>query len=323
MTTANSHVYLSSAGLASYYDIQGNASLGQAEVVFVADAPNQTQVIETNIATINRIWKGHRILFEHVPSGVKQVAGVMVNNRRIKLVTQVSGWDIAGLEEYATNLEMRQEAYAKHAQLIVDKLELKEWQFFTEPGGVFDAIFQEHFSPLKLSKKYLLQPLLTEKQRVFCDRMRQLIKDVNSLYLGNIREFHAQTFQARLASLQEAILSELDQQRKVIISLSGNYVIRNPCLEGECYDLNRLQKFLAKRKYVIMNPKCSRLKIDNQPRLWGDVPLLHPLVVPTLPLCYKLRVGTFEAMPGTVAYNYQNRTRVHPVDQPQLPGIPE
>jgi hypothetical protein len=330
--TASSSLTSVPSGFSTQFDIYGNTSLEEAEVVCIADVPTDEKVRKDNADLINLIWKEHLVLIENIPFGTTQSVNFDELSRRIMVVSKVSGWDLPDLKLKAGNLQIRYELFCMNAKQIIEMLEAKNRSFFFNPASSFNNFYLLYLRSFYSSKQQLLDLYSSGTFDNFRARLLSSITQAKCQQQDEMRQLHEQTFQSRLTTLQQAISDSVIEKGKVIVCLSGNFVIRNPRLKGENYNITPLQEFLGKRKYVVINSKSSPLKIVDQPHLWGQAPLIPRAPAPTQnpsPLSRTISVPQLmnllrlETMTGNAAPPAQNSDTSSSSIDPTLPDSRE
>jgi hypothetical protein len=256
----------------SYYNICGNASLEQAEVVVLTDIYNDEENAHNNVEFVNQIWQGHLVLVEDIPFGQQIQPQQHRFSKGISKKITINGWDHPEFKAHAEKLDAREESIVVLARRIQADLQEKCWGLFNSECEAFASLLEFGSENTQQKKKEIRQLLQNGAQDAFVLSVNEAIADVRRDHQKLVYELYASLWQSRLDYLIDAINYGIKLYKKVIVLVSGSFVIPNPNLKAREFDLTKITSYLGQQKFAILNAKHSFLSIVNQPELWAQPP---------------------------------------------------
>jgi hypothetical protein len=249
------------------YEIYGNASVQEAEVVVITDVPTHDLNRDANALLINQIWNNHLIIVEQTPYGQAIKARENPLTERLSVKAVIKGCDMPQLVEQVNALNEKEERLARLESSVEEDLNNGKFSSFLNPGHAFMLLMA---CACKKQEGYqILDILANGNLALFVQRVDTSIKTINYEFKQKVSQLHRRTFSTRLKLAQQAIDEGLQSCKKVMVYLNANFVIRNPQLQGKEYDIGLLQKHLEAKKFVIINIKNCPLRLpEDMPVLW-------------------------------------------------------
>lgn len=251
-----------------YYDIDGNSSIHDAEIVVIPDIPPIVTHIshDNKVSLINEIYRGHLVLVENTAFGLKIKTNENPLTKGVNRNIVVQGWDLPGLsyeiEKNEINIKNLTGFIKTYLKDFNCKLILSDENF---------EIFLKYFTTEEIKNNIngLIDDLKNDPIPVLAQRIDALIHAAKWELKQKMMRLHKEKFPVRIKNLVCAIELGLRRFEKIIVCANGSFVIRNPLLQGKEYDIEELTNFLKTKKYVIINPKISPLRLPcNQTSLW-------------------------------------------------------
>jgi len=210
----------------------------------------------------------HTILVENVPIGRDIDPSDHEMTRGLPRDTNIQGWDIENLS-LIQDLKQQEDYIEQLSRKIQKALDESNWSEFQPIRGAI----AKQLNPL-LAKRELKQfqkLCKNPSSKEFVSFIQRMIESVKRASRKKIAYGFRQCFQQRLHSLQNAIDAQLLKGKKVVVLLSGNFVIAKPPIKNKESDITQFLSFLKSHRYVIVNPKSSPLRMHNDPQLWDDL----------------------------------------------------
>lgn len=253
----------------SLYDIYGNTSISEAEIVIVTDIPVDPKNKESNAALINQIWHKHQIIVQDAPFGMQVKANENSLTFGLGVEAVIQGCELPKLHERLKQFELEEQEIQAHVSNVKFHLEK------TKSLSIHDTL--EAFLPLsRLVSDNLCEEIrkfskiaASLSYQYFMQRVYSLLHAIQADFKEKVKNYHQLTFQTRQELLTVAIEDGLNIHQKVIVCLNASHIIRNPSMPGKEYDVDFLRDYLETKKFVIINIKNSSLSLPlNMPQLW-------------------------------------------------------
>lgn len=248
------------------FTIQGNAHLDEARIIFVAH--HDLSSFRKNTAFVDRIYQNHLVLVENIPLGKECIVeeGMGLD---FEVVRKVSGWDLPGSDDRLKAWQSKESCLNDILREVEQNLIEENWRELIKKSQLWLQFLEAVPTNMKKEKVQLLLLLDKGMKSTFRDQFISLQIVVFQEFYERLKGLYKATFQARIASLQHAI-RRVPWNEKVIVSLSMNFLARNPELRGEEYENSGVWQLIKHLPHVVITPKNSHLEIDDQPELWNS-----------------------------------------------------
>ena len=248
--------------ISDYYEMSGNASLKEADVICIAENPLDPCDHACRAEVIKLVGSQSLIIGENIPFGDERcLMGAKITAPEFKELT-VRGWDLPIIEEHVGALEKERQTLIGLATRIQNKIDSQKWSSFFHFDSPFYQLLKLVSDQIEGDGKEILE-LLNRDLHTFVLRVNQFVKSAFFENRKKLERFYKATFQARLRSLHKAVVEGLTTKRQVIALVNGNFLIPNPRLIGPSYDIHPFSEFLNGKKFVILNPKSSPLRLPS------------------------------------------------------------
>lgn len=251
------------------YEIYGNASIHEAEVVVVTDVPTHDLNRDANALLINQIWNNHLIIVEQTPYRKVIHASENPLTQRLSVKATIKGCDMPTLAEQVNALNEKENRLALLESTVKEDLVNGRFRLFLDPEHAFMPLMA--CACKKKEGRKVLKTLTNGNgnQSLFVEQVNALIKTINYEFKQKVSNLYRTSFSARLQLAKQAIAEGLISSQKVMVYLNANFVIRNPQLRGKDYDIEPLQTYLETKKFVIINIRNCPLRLpEDMPALW-------------------------------------------------------
>lgn len=278
----------------SYYDICGTAPLEDAEVVFVTDY-NNAEIATRNVQLINQIWQKQLLLVEEAPAEEVVQAERHPMSLGISKHIPIQGWDHPLFKTRLDVLAKRQRIITELAARVHSQLLTSSWGCFLRDDEAFASLMSYRF-PLTRENVVCIRNLLMQGQyEAFIRRVRVEMADIQREQNALHFQLTVELWQPRIAFLLTSIKRGITLHKRVIVLLSGSFVIHNPILQGEKLSLNKMEQFAKSAKIAIINAKHAPLTFPNQPQLWlkrlpHALATVHPKLLSLKPIKAAVRI---------------------------------
>lgn len=251
------------------FNIQGNMPLQEADVICVADVPSDPGIQAKNIMLIDRIWKDHLVLIEHVPAG-KELVVADEPSLDFEIVKKVTGWDLPDADKHVQETVTQEKVIGRFVSTMNEYVLLGKWREVVAASNEWKQFLALIPDRLNGAKEELVG-LLAEPQSTFKERIFTIHASVKADWQSVLSKRFKETFQARLSSLEQTIDATLESNNKLIVCLPINFIVNNPQLVGKPFEIAGFRAFLQNKKHAVIVAKNSPLTIEDQPSLWDAV----------------------------------------------------
>lgn len=240
-------------GYSSYFNMIGNVPFDEAEVVCIADNPGCSMHSQERLTVIQRVGFEALILGEKIPYGenlsVPQ-AGIFGQGE-----ITLTGWDIPALYALTEDLEKELWELAALINCIKQAIRENQWGSFCVSNSPFVTLLRKISNDWVADRREIVNLMFAGDRHRFLYRIEHVLTTAVVKHRIKRRVLFKSTFQVRLSHLKYAVEEGLKAKKKVVVSANGHFLIQNPFLKGEKYEIGGFESFLRERKFVILFPK--------------------------------------------------------------------
>lgn len=282
--------YSDLTSFADYYNISGNASIHDADVICFASITSDSDDMDTNktynVNLINTIWKDHQVLVDKFSLETQEVAFLHPMTIGITVTEFVKGWDADDYIPRHEELDSKKDGIETAFERIKTEMTAGKFIEFLSPGSALDSFLKclprTQREYLEAARVILINKnnecldadsknqhrLLMEfhaEIRLFINKLQEVKTKCIASFQKEAADLNNELFPSRQLSLIEAIKINLTTSGKVMVLASSNFFI-SPI---GCREENRVLHFLKMNKFVVLTPKKQAF-LPTNPILWGS-----------------------------------------------------
>lgn len=272
--------------LVAFYNINGNETVENAEVIIITDVHDHLEIRQKNIKLIQQIWRDHTLLVETIPEGQEIALDSHETTRGLRISKKAKGWDAPFTQFFVDGINKRNTEFHSIVKNFQKQIQdPRNWGKMLKPKGLLDAFF--NFAPEKdqKSKESFHKLFRADRINILLNLINPLIIKINEHHQERVRQFKLKTFQFRQDFLIDALAKATLRGTggKAIAILGAAHAFRIPAMPEPEYSTDSISCFLKTRKYVIISPKMAAID-HNKPKLWAKSSLPLSPAAPPFPL---------------------------------------
>lgn len=255
--------------MTSLFDIQGNVSLEEAELVLVHNFSDEKGTIQ-NVKLINHIWQGHLLLTESAPKEKSVSPAEYDLAKGICSKVRIEGWDDPVYSARFGILKKKEE----HVKQWIDHVEFNlakgNWNAFSteEESFAFLNLMSNCSEEMRNQINFMKDLLKNGQYKTFTRFVEKAIADVKFRQTVQLKQLALKFWSHRLDVLMESINRGIELHKRVIALVPSGFLFKPSLLTDKVFSLAKFEQFIKGKKFTILNSKSSSFSFTNQPQLW-------------------------------------------------------